>query len=137
MTSPGPAQFEVEAFYDGRCPLCVRWMRRVERRDRLGRIRFVDVTAAGFDARTVGRGQGALLERIHGRLPDGRVIEGVEVLRRLLAAVGFRRSAAVSRWPGVAALLDVTYRLVARHRYRLPGRCEACAMPMDQDAGRR
>ena len=30
----------------------------------------------------------ALMDRIHARLPDGTIIDGVEVFRRLYAAVG-------------------------------------------------
>jgi hypothetical protein len=30
-----------------------------------------------------------LITRIHGRLPDGRIVEGVEVFRQLYGVVGF------------------------------------------------
>jgi predicted DCC family thiol-disulfide oxidoreductase YuxK len=119
---------DIEVFYDGGCPLCAREIRMLRRLDRGNRIRFVDIAAAGFDAQAVGVPLEALLARIHGRLPDGTLVEGVEVFRRLYGAVGFRRLVAVSRWPGIAALLDFAYRLFARHRQRLTGRCttETC-----------
>lgn len=48
---------------------------------------------------------------------------GVEVFRRLYAAVGFGPLAALTRLPGVAQLLDLGYRWFAKNRLRLTGRC--------------
>jgi predicted DCC family thiol-disulfide oxidoreductase YuxK len=91
--------FELEVFYDGDCPLCMREVRWLRRRDRRQRIRFVDIAAPGFDAREAGVPLETLMERIHGRLPDGTVIDGVEVFRRIYAAVGFPTLARLSRLP--------------------------------------
>jgi predicted DCC family thiol-disulfide oxidoreductase YuxK len=116
-------EFAVEVYYDGQCPLCVREMRMLRRLDKRGRIRFVDITAPGFDPAAVGIAWDALMSRIHGRLADGTVVEGVEVFRRLYAAVGFSRLAAATRLPGVAQLLDLGYRWFAKNRLKLTGRC--------------
>jgi len=113
----------VEVFHDGACPLCVREMRWLRRLDRHGRILFTDLSAPSFDPAPLGLTFGALMARIHGRLPDGRVIEGVEVFRQLYAAVGFRRLAALSRAPVVSHLLTAAYTLFAKNRLRLTGRC--------------
>jgi len=123
--------FDVEVFYDGACPLCTREIDMLRRRDGQGRIRFTDIAAPGFDASTTGRSWEALMGRIHGRLPDGTLIEGVEVFRRLYAAVGFARLVALSRTPGISQALDVAYGLFAKNRLRLTGRCEAdgCRVP--------
>src|SRR6185295_6134206 len=83
-----PEAFDVEVFFDGECPLCKRevaWLRHLDRRQR---IRFVDIAASGFDADALGVSWQTLMDRIHGRLPDGTLIEGVEVFRRAYAAVG-------------------------------------------------
>lgn len=123
--------WQVEVFYDGACPLCMREIRALRRRDRLGHIRFSDISAVDFDGGGTGLTRATLMRRLHGRLPDGRSIEGVEVFRRLYAAVGFRRLARLSRLPGIAWLLDATYALFARNRLRLTGRCEdgVCGLP--------
>jgi predicted DCC family thiol-disulfide oxidoreductase YuxK len=80
----------------------------------------------------------AIFEVIHGRLLDGTALEGVEVFRRLYAAVGFRRLAGLSRWPGISHLLELGYRVFARNRLRLTGRCteQAGALPHPPQAAR-
>jgi predicted DCC family thiol-disulfide oxidoreductase YuxK len=130
LTMPG--DFEVEVFFDGDCPLCVREIQLLRKLDeQTRRIRFTDIQAADFSPEAIGLTFPELMRRIHGRLPDGELIEGTEVFRRLYAAVGFRRAVAFSRWPGVAQLLDAGYTLFAKNRLRLTGRCadDVCAAP--------
>jgi len=123
--------FEIEVFYDGACPLCMREIRMLRGRDRRQLIRFVDIAADGFDAASVGLTWETLMARIHARLPDGTLVEGVEVFRRLYAAVGFGPLVALTRLPGVAQLLDLAYHTFAKNRLRLTGRCVdgACELP--------
>ena len=120
---PATADFDIEVYYDGACPLCMREIRMLRGRDRRQRIRFVDIAAAGFDAEAIGLSWGVLMDRIHGRLPDGTVVEGVEVFRRLYTAIGFGPLVALTRLPGLRWLLDIGYRVFAKHRLRLTGRC--------------
>ena len=113
--------FDVEVFYDGACPLCAREMRAVRRLDRRERIRFVDIASPGFDPGSTGRSRNALMDRIHARMPDGSMVEGVEVFRRIHATLGFGWLVAMTRLPGISGALDAAYRLLARNRYRLSG----------------
>jgi predicted DCC family thiol-disulfide oxidoreductase YuxK len=126
--------FEIEVFYDGACPLCLREIALLRRRDRDHHIRFSDISAPEFDAAQVGVSLSTLMARIHGRLPDGRLIEGVEVFRRLYQAVGFGPIVAATRLPGVSQLLDLSYRLFAKNRLKLTGRCDDAACPAHRDA---
>jgi predicted DCC family thiol-disulfide oxidoreductase YuxK len=127
---------EITILYDGECPLCAREVATLRRLDRgRGRIAFDDIAAPGFDAGRYGRRQDALMARIHGALPDGRVVEGVEVFRRAYTAVGLGWALAWTGWPGLRGLADAGYRWFARNRLRLTGRtphaCEdgRCALP--------
>jgi predicted DCC family thiol-disulfide oxidoreductase YuxK len=131
MAAIAQSATEIEVFYDGGCPLCRREMALLRRWDRHGKIQFTDIDAPAFSAEAVGRAHQDLMARIQGRLPDGRWIEGVEVFRRLYTAVGFRWLAAMSRWPGISQILDVGYRLFAKNRLRLTGRCDTgtCKIP--------
>lgn len=124
-----PASFAVEVFFDGACPLCQReigWLRRWDRR---GRIRFTDIAAPGF-VPPADHSFDELMAEIHGRLPDGTWIKGVEVFRRLYAAACCPLLVAPTRLPGISHLLDWGYRVFARNRLRLTGRCDAaCRLP--------
>jgi len=126
--------FEVEVFYDGACPLCLREIDMLRRKDEQQRILFTDISAPNFDPASVGVAWPTLMERIHGRLPDGTLIEGVEVFRRLYAAVGFGFLVAASRLPLVAPLLNLSYRAFAKNRLRLTGRCTEGACPVHREA---
>jgi predicted DCC family thiol-disulfide oxidoreductase YuxK len=123
-------KFEIEVFYDGACPLCLREMRMLQKRDRRGRIRFTDIAAKGFEPGAVGVSWDDLMGQLHGRLPDGTIIKGVEVFRRLYAAVGFSALVAATRLPGLSQALSLAYRLFAKNRLRLTGRCadSGCAV---------
>ncbi len=118
-----PDQFEV--FYDGDCPLCQREINWLRRRDRQRRIVFTDIADPGFDPESVGKSFQTLMDQIHGRTPDGRWITGVEVFRHLYHAAGFGKFVAVTRLPVIRHMLDTGYRVFARHRLRLTGRCRS------------
>ena len=126
-----PSDFEIEVFYDGACPLCMREIRMLRGRDRRRRLRFVDIAADGFDPAALGVTWELLMDRIHGRLPDGTLVEGVEVFLRAYAAVGFGPVVAVARLPGVKQLLDLAYHAFAKNRLRLTGRCIDRACEVD------
>jgi predicted DCC family thiol-disulfide oxidoreductase YuxK len=118
----------IEVFYDGDCPLCTREIRVLRRLDRRDRITFTNIAAADFVPD--GKDLATLMARIHGRLPDGTWVEGVEVFRELYAAVGFGPLVALTRLPGISHLLGAAYRVFARNRLRWTGRCtDACAAP--------
>ena len=120
------AAWTFEVFYDGDCPLCMREIRMLERMDRKrGRIRFTDIADGAFDAESeTGRSLGQLMAEIHGRLPDGTLVTGVEVFRQLYGAVGLGWLLAPTRWPGLRWMSDGAYTVFAKNRLRLTGRCE-------------
>lgn len=127
--------FAVKVLYDGDCPLCSREIEFLRRRDRAGRIAFENIAAPDFDPARYGLDHDAVMSRVHGVLPDGSVIEGVEVFRRLYAAVGLGWLVAPTRWPILRRIFDALYRVFARNRLRWTGRAEAachderCARP--------
>ncbi|WP_254510871.1 thiol-disulfide oxidoreductase DCC family protein [Anatilimnocola floriformis] len=125
-----PQPFAIEVFFDGGCPLCLREVNLLKRWDRKGRIRFTDIDAPAFLNSEPGKTHDELMAQMHGRLPDGTWVQGVEVFRRMYAAVGFGPLVWLSRWPGVSQMLDLGYRVFARNRLRLTGRCtSACSLP--------
>ena len=131
MNPAPPTDFDVEVYFDGGCPLCLREINMLRRWDRRRRIRFTDIQAPEFQIASVGKSFDELMARIHGRLPDGSLIEGVEVFRRLYSAVGFRWIVAMTRWPGISHVMNLGYGIFARNRLRLTGRCSngTCDLP--------
>jgi predicted DCC family thiol-disulfide oxidoreductase YuxK len=121
----GPWQIRV--LYDGDCPLCSREIRFLEKVDRgRGRIQFEDIAEPSFDPGAYGLDAREAMARIHGVLPEGTVIEGVEVFRRAYAAVGLGWLMAPTRWTGLRRLAELAYRIFARNRLRWTGRAFAC-----------
>jgi predicted DCC family thiol-disulfide oxidoreductase YuxK len=127
--------------FDGVCVLCNGWVRFLLRHDRRKRYRF---------AAMQGEAGRALLAR-HGLDPDDpvsfllieydrgatpRVSTDTTAIRRVLAGLG-----GFWRLAHLAALLpafvrDPLYRLIARNRYRLFGRHDACMVPSEEDRAR-
>jgi apolipoprotein D and lipocalin family protein len=119
--------WQIRVLYDGACPLCTREVRLLERLDReRGRIGFEDISRATFDSSVCGLDTVELMARINGVLPDGTIVEGVEVFRRAYAAVGLGWLMAPTRWPVLRPLADLAYRIFARKRLRWTGRASAC-----------
>jgi len=119
--------WQIRLFYDGDCPLCSREIRLLERMDRgRGRIACTDISALDFDAKEHGLERADLMARIHAVLPDGSIVEGVEVFRRAYQAVGWGWLLAPTRWPLLRGAADAAYRMFARNRLRWTGRKHAC-----------
>lgn len=126
-----PANWQVQVFYDGDCPLCVREIAMLSFMDRKHRIWFTDIANASFAAERYGTTYAALMEKIRGRLPNGDWIEGVEVFRRLYGAVGLSWLIPLSRLPLISHALEFGYQHFAANRLKWTGRCVdgVCEIP--------
>ena len=125
-----------EVFYDGDCPLCVKEIKMLRWMDRKrGKIEFTDISAPGFDAvGHTGLEFEALMAEIYGRLPSGELVSGMEVFRQLYSAVGLGFLFAPTKWPLLRPMFDAAYRLFARNRLRLTGRCKGKECEVIHDA---
>lgn len=103
--------------------------------DKKSRIRFTDITAEGFLPADYAKSMDELMAEIHGRDQRGDWLVGVEVFRRLYGAVGYGPVVAATRLPGVRHALDLGYKLFAKQRLRLTGRCRegACELPTSHE----
>lgn len=127
--------WDFKLLYDGECPLCLREVRLLERLNRKGgRLALEDIAAPDFDATRYGRTFDELMGQIHGVLPTGQLVTGMEVFRRSYAAAGWGALVGFTGWPVLRPVFDAAYRWFARNRLRLTGRshvCESgrCAVP--------
>ena len=125
--------YDIEMFYDGTCPLCLRETRLLQRLDRRGRLRFTNIAAADFQAADVGKSLNQLMATIHGRLPDGSWVVGVEVFRQMYSAVGMGPLVWVTRLPIIKQVLNMGYTVFAKNRLALTGRCDdKCSINTNQ-----
>ena len=126
--SPWPLQ----VFYDGACPLCSREVAVYRRRDRLARIQWIDIAQPAFDAPSFGLDPAGVQQVMHAKTADGRLFTQVGAFVQIWHALpGFpwRALRALFAIPGVISLANIFYRLFAKNRYRLTGRCtpERCS----------
>ncbi|WP_322087037.1 DUF393 domain-containing protein [Burkholderia sp. BCC1999] len=126
---------ELVLYFDGRCPLCVAEIRRLGARDARHRLAFVDIAEPGFDPAPLGVGLPALNRELHARLPDGRMLAGVDSIVAAHALVGRRWLVWLLRVPVMRAALALLYRRFARNRhavsrwlgYRAEAPCDGAA----------
>ena len=71
------------------------------------------------------------IDQIQGRLKDGTWIVGVEVFRQLYAAIGFGAIVWLTRLPVIKQGLDLAYKVFAKNRLRLTGRCNSATCDLN------
>ncbi|KVS77964.1 thiol-disulfide oxidoreductase DCC family protein [Burkholderia cepacia] len=133
---------ELVLYFDGRCPLCVAQIRRLGARDAQQRLAFVDIAGPGFDPAPLGVGLPALNRELHARLPDGRMLTGVDGILAAHALTGRGWLVRLLRVPVVRGVLAPLYRRVARNRhavsrwlgYRTEAACDGRACDSDRAA---
>ncbi|MGV7218466.1 thiol-disulfide oxidoreductase DCC family protein [Bradyrhizobium sp. UFLA05-112] len=114
--------------FDGVCIFCSRWVRFVATRDTAKRFRFTPIQS----------GYGMRLAKTFGIDPDdpdtNAVVHGGEAFMKSDAALTVLSQ--LPRWGWVRALFAVPkplrnalYNLVARNRYRIFGKYDACFVP--------
>jgi predicted DCC family thiol-disulfide oxidoreductase YuxK len=121
--------------YDGVCGLCNRLNRFVRKRDRRDRFRFASIQSAYGRAQIVAKGGNPDdLDTLYVLTSDGRALVRSRavlfILRELGGAWGLARLL-VAWLP--TSVLDANYRFVARRRYRVFGRFDACPAPAPGD----
>ncbi len=118
--------WKIKLLYDGECPLCLREVRFLQKRDAgRGLVAFVDIADLSYDpAEHGGIDYKTAMGRIHALLPDGTIIRNVEVFRRVYEVLGMGWVYAPTRLPLVEAIANWLYGFWANWRLRLTGRSD-------------
>lgn len=120
----GSRTWQIKLLYDGECPLCMREVNFLRKRDNgRGLVEFVDIADEHYTPEANG---GVNFEtamgRIHAVLPDGTIIKNVEVFRRVYEILGMGWIYAVTRLPIIRPIVDILYGIWADWRLTLTGR---------------
>ena len=124
LTDSSAARADLTLLYDGGCPLCLREVRFLRRRDAgRHRLAFVDIDAADYRPEHHGGIEyRQAMGRIHAIDGEGEILRDVDVFRRAYDLIGLGWLYAPTRWPLLRPIADAVYGLWAASRLRLTGR---------------
>ncbi|MEO6921421.1 MAG: DCC1-like thiol-disulfide oxidoreductase family protein [Collimonas sp.] len=119
--------------FDAKCLICSAWVQFLLKRDRRRVFRFASMQSSAGAALLAQAGLSvARLETL--LLVDGTCsYQHTAAIFRVLHQLGYPWKLAWIMWPLPAFIRDGIYRWIARHRYRLFGRSEACFLPIAED----
>lgn len=122
--APNANAWKIKLLYDGDCPLCLREVNFLRKKDGgRGLVAFTDIAADNYSpADNGGVDFATAMGRIHAVRPDGTVIQNVEVFRQVYAALGIGWIYAPTGWPIIGPLVDWVYGLWANWRLAVTGR---------------
>jgi predicted DCC family thiol-disulfide oxidoreductase YuxK len=110
--------WRVKLLYDGQCPFCRREIHWLKRWDRMGYLALEDITDPVFDPGRYGLTHAEVTKELHGILPSGRIVRGVEAIRQAYRTIGLGWLVAPTAWPGLRLVANGLYGAFAR--FRLP-----------------
>jgi predicted DCC family thiol-disulfide oxidoreductase YuxK len=116
--------WKIKLLFDGACPLCVREVNFLKRKDGDRHlIKFIDIAAEDYDpADNANIDFETAMGRIHAVLPNGEIVRDVEVFRQIYEILGIGWIYAVPKLPLVGSLADLLYGVWADYRLLLTGR---------------
>ncbi|UBF28279.1 DUF393 domain-containing protein [Kovacikia minuta CCNUW1] len=131
---PSSPSWQIKLLYDGQCPLCLREVNFLRKRDAgRGLVAFVDIADDSYSAAAHGGVDfETAMGRIHAVLPDGTVIKNVEVFRRVYEILGIGWIYAITKLPIVGSLADWLYEIWADRRLSLTGRPDLATIAADR-----
>jgi predicted DCC family thiol-disulfide oxidoreductase YuxK len=110
---------ELILFYDAGCSLCASEITHLKKLDKHQKIAFENIHASDFTEHFPHICQQEADRMLHGQLPDGEVIYGLDVTYLAWALVGKRHWVAILRWPIVSVIDKGLYLIFARYRQRI------------------
>ena len=118
------ASWELRMLYDGDCPLCMREVNMLKRRDEgQNKIDFVDIASPAYDPLD---NQNISFEKamnnIHAITREGEVVTNIEVFRRLYDLVGLGWVFAITKTEPFGTIVDKIYDVWAYYRLPITGR---------------
>ena len=122
-------------FYDGECGMCQKVVRFSIARDRSGSIKFAPINGVTWKSMMSDQGDVALTT-VYFLDSRGLCMRSTAICRLLGTFGGIWKCLGGLLWIIPRPLRNLGYRLVARNRYRLSGRVEACTIPSPENRER-
>ena len=106
-------------FYDGSCPLCTKEIVLLEKYDKNKEIQFEDITSDNFSERFTHIDLTKADAIIHGQLPNGEVITGMDVTFLAWEIVNRNKWLRLFKLPLIRTVTDWSYLIFAKHRKKI------------------
>ena len=129
------SSWKIKLLYDGECPLCLREVNFLLKKDRgRGIIKFIDIADRDYDPQdNAGIDFETAMGRIHAITDDGTIIRNVEVFRRVYEELGMGWIYAVTKLPILGAIADKLYDIWAKWRFKLTGRADLATIVAERE----
>lgn len=126
--------WQIKLLYDGECPLCLREVNFLKKRDAgRGLVAFVDIADNDYTPQEHGGVDfETAMGRIHAVLHDGTVIKNVEVFRRVYETLGMGWIYAATKLPIIGSIVDALYEIWADWRLPLTRRPDLATIIADR-----
>jgi len=127
--------WRIKLLYDGECPLCLREVNFLQKRDAgRGLVAFVDIADEFYNPEDNGNIDfKTAMGRIHAVLPDGTIVKNVEVFRRVYEVLGMGWIYAITKLPVIGSFADTLYGIWASWRLKLTGRPDLATIERDRN----
>ncbi|EAZ92426.1 thiol-disulfide oxidoreductase DCC family protein [Crocosphaera chwakensis] len=118
------SSWKVKLLYDGDCPLCMREVRFLQKKDKgRGLIKLVDIADEHYDRSEHSNiDYKSAMGRIHAILPDGTILTDIDAFRYVYEVLGMGWVYAITKLPIVGKLANWLYSIWANLRLPLTGR---------------
>jgi predicted DCC family thiol-disulfide oxidoreductase YuxK len=123
-SNANPTGWKINLLYDGACPLCLREVNFLQKKDAgRGRVKFTDIAELDYNPdENGGVDFETAMGRIHAVRADGTVVKNVAVFQEVYEALGIGWMYAPTKWPVVGPVVNKIYDLWADQRLAVTGR---------------
>lgn len=118
---------KLDVFFDGNCVLCNAEIEMYRKKDKLQKIRWVDISSPYFDAHKLGLNAVEVKRHMHAQSVDGERFVGVDAFVQIWKNIpGYEPLIAIVTNPLLRPAFDFGYKLFAKVRPYLPKKNKNC-----------
>ena len=127
--------WKLNLLYDGECPLCLREVNFLQKKDAgRGIVKFTDIADVSYEpAANGGVDFETAMGRIHAVRADGSLVKNVPVFQEVYEALGIGWLYAPTKWPVVSTVVNKLYDWWADKRLAVTGRASLAAVVTERE----